>query len=298
MKQIHPMLAPLLEKFDISWSLFSKRGRPPKGVREKRSAIVTELHRAGLTWVEMCEVTGLSNGAIQRLTQAKGCEASRAHLRQSGVRVGSSWKGKKRPGQLERQWAAGNFDHLRGAKLPPERVEALKALWTPQRRQQHSKLIKDKVWGDPEVRASLLEFHRSPSERLRRSEAQIDRMLQKPSKWLRGKASYVDAQKESRARIWVRSSYEAAAVRLLDSDPKIISYQYEPVYRVGGRRILPDFLVSTEDAKVLVEVKALWVLSLDLDHPVQKRLELSRLLAEERGWSFEIWTEENLNEYF
>ncbi|OHD18651.1 MAG: hypothetical protein A2Y38_19460 [Spirochaetes bacterium GWB1_59_5] len=104
------MLVPLLEKHGLTWEVFRKKGRPDQGVRDRRAALVTELHRVGTTWAEMMEITGLSNGAIQRLTQAMWNPESRKQASRCGRVTGASWKGKKRPGQLERQWQKGDFD--------------------------------------------------------------------------------------------------------------------------------------------------------------------------------------------
>jgi hypothetical protein len=110
MNEPHPILVPLLEKHDLTWEAFRKKGRPGQGVRDRRAAIVTELHQAGTTWAEMMEITGLSNGSIQRLTQAMWNLESRKQVRRGGQALGSSWKGKRRPGQLKRQWEKGDFD--------------------------------------------------------------------------------------------------------------------------------------------------------------------------------------------
>ena len=281
----------LLRKYEITREEFSKRGRPPVGIREKRAQIVTELHQSGLTWDELMRVTGLSNGSIQRLTQAKGCEQVQVRLREQGRRMGADWKGKKRPGQLERQWASGVFDQLRGACLSEERKAALRATWTEERRQRQGAATK-RTWANPGTRARLLAFHRSPEERARRSREQAERILLGPGKWARGNGCYVIVAKEVRGRIWVRSSYESAAVSLLEGDPLVVSYQYEPKFKVGDRWIVPDFLVERRQSNpLLVEVKASWVLGLPLPHKVQRRLSVARTLAQDHGWDFEIWTE-------
>jgi hypothetical protein len=109
----HPKLIPLLEKNALSWEQFSKRGRLPADLQwvvNKRSSIITEVHAAGTPWKEIIEITGLSLGSIERLTKAMWNSESRKNASAMGVKTGKAWKGKKRPGQLERQWAAGNFD--------------------------------------------------------------------------------------------------------------------------------------------------------------------------------------------
>lgn len=118
MEQPHPRLVPLLEKHQIDWADFRARGRPAKGsvdLRAKRSSIVTELHESGCSWSDMFEVTGLSNGSIQRLTKAMWNPASRVRLRDNMSRVGSSGRGKSKPWatkMLKEAWASGRFDAM------------------------------------------------------------------------------------------------------------------------------------------------------------------------------------------
>ena len=292
MNEPHPKLVPLLARHEISWDLFSKQGRPPNGVREKRSRIVTDLHQEGMSWEEMMEVTGLSNGGIQRLTGAMWNPKSRERLRENGRRTGESWKGKKRPGQLKRQWKSGNFDSLRGRIRPPEERARLREGWTPECRESASQHSLN-MWKEDGVRKRLLDFHRSPEERKRRSREQSQRMKDNPGKWVRGKSEWLDTPKGFKDRAYVRSSYEAAAVRLLEEDPEVIRYEHERrIALSSGSWMLPDFIVEYEDGStLLVEVKASWVLGLSVEHKISKRLMLSADLASDRGWGFAIWTE-------
>jgi hypothetical protein len=127
----HPLLVPLLEKHGVTHAEFLKRGRPARGrehVVDVRRAIITELHALGTSWAEMLAVTGLGQGSIQRLTGAMWNSESRKVLHEVGARVGRSWKGKTRPGQLESQWAAGDFDRpSTRAKYSRNRVLFIKA---------------------------------------------------------------------------------------------------------------------------------------------------------------------------
>lgn len=294
----HPLLVPLLEEHDIPWALFCVRGRPPMGVREKRSRIVTALHETGMPWAQMMEVTGLSNGAIQRLTQAMHNQASKENQRAVGRRVGASWKGKDRHDQLMRQWQNGTFDFHRGRVRPEAERAALKASWTPEVRAQGGVSSKQNVWGRPEVAERLLAFHRSPEERARRSALQVERMKTDPAKYAKGRIRLVDTPKGNQEQISVRSSYEALAVKRLEADPQVQGYVFEPVLRIpGGKWIMPDFLVDLADGqRTLVEIKASWVFKLPMEHKVSVRLETARCLAVEQGWGFAVWTEKELKD--
>jgi hypothetical protein len=117
-------------------------------------------------------------------------------------------------------------------------------------------------------------------------------MVLNPGKWLRGRARWVAAPKSLDGRVHVRSSYEAAAVAVLEADQEVLSYAYEPRFVLpDGRWILPDFLVQTRTGMLLVEVKAAWVLGLPQDDKVILRLARAREFAAGKGWGFAIWTE-------
>lgn len=290
----HPDLFPLLEKHGITLEEFWKIGRGASASRERRSNLITDLHSQGTSWVKMMEITGLSLGAIQNLTRAMWNPASRENSKECGRKTGRLWKGKKRPGQLERQWKSGIFDHLRGAKLSEERKAKLREAVTPERRRKMSAHSK-RLWQDPSVRETLLAFHRSPQERERRSALQTQRLQEDPVKWLRGRGSLVTSPKcRGGQEFWVRSSYEQRAVQILTQDPKVLSFEFEPRVQFEGRTILPDFLISYPEGKRMVEVKSVWVLSLSPEDPVIRRLLKARRYAEEAGIPFEIWTEREL----
>jgi hypothetical protein len=292
-----PRLIPLLEKHGLSWEMFAKRGRPPKGVREKRSAIVTELHLAGTTWADMVEITGLSLAGVHRLTKAVWNPASKRNRQESAARVGRSLKGREKPWlseQMRERWEAGDFDFHKGRVRSEAEREVLREAWAPERRKAASKMRKS-LWSDPAYREPLLAFHRSTEERARRSLAQARRMAEDPVKWTRGRGQYVTAAKATNGnRFWVRSSYEVAAVAVLEGDSAVLSYTYERCVSLdNGKVIKPDFVVELMGGMTrLIEVKAAWVFSLPDDHKVSRRLALSHQVALDRGWRFAVWTEQ------
>ena len=231
----HPSLVPLLEKHGITHDLFTKRGRLPNGlgyVLEARKAIVTELHQAGTKWVDLLAITGLSQGSIQRLTGAMWNPASRETVRENGRVLGHSWKGKPHPGQQERLkalWGAGIFDFHRGRKRSEQERQKLRDGWTPEKREDQSKRSLA-LWSDTEIRNKLLTFHRSDSEVSRMSELQTKRMRETPERYSYGCSQWVETPKGATPRCYARSSYEVAAVGLLEADPRVVSYEFE--YRV------------------------------------------------------------------
>ncbi len=298
----HPRLVPLLAKHGVSHTDFMKKGRPTKGTGEAlvqaRSAIITELHSQGTSWAEMIVVTGLGLGSIQRLTKAMWNPASRETVKANGVRVGSSWKGKTRPGQLEAQWAAGMFDFHRGRVRPEEERQRLRDGWTPERRHAAGEHAL-RNWMDPVILAKIMAFHTSPEERAKRSRAQIQRLRDHPGRYLRGKAQWVDTPKGIHSRAYARSSYEVAAIHALEADPLVLRYEHERVLALpDGHWILPDFIVEYTGGRAgvieLVEVKAAWVLSQPDGSKVAQRLTKAREFAVDQGWSFTVWTEREL----
>jgi len=300
METPHPQLLPLLEQYQIDWGTFSKKGRPDVGVREKRVAIVTALHEAGCTWAALMEITGLSNGAIQRLTQAKGCKAAQQRRQESGRTAGAATRGRRREWltrQLSQQWAEGKFDFHRGRVRSEAERDTLRKSWTPALREVQAQNAKEHVWGNPIVCESLLAFHRSPAERGRRSRLQTQRMQDDPEKYLRGRAAWVNTPKGTKSQIYARSSYEVAAVTRLEKDPQVVQYEHERRFELpDGRWVLPDFLVTLQDGScLLVEVKSSWVFILPPSHKVHQRLQIAAALAAEHGWTFAVWTEKELS---
>jgi hypothetical protein len=293
---MHPRLEALLEKYNITPVEWYKKGRATANIVQIRSAFITELHNEGTSWADMIAITGFSNGCIQRLTRAKGNPKTRERRAEMARKVGRAGLGRKRPGQLERMWEAGVFDHLRGMKLSEERCEKLKASWTEERR-QHLSQRKIEKWREPGYREKLMAFHTSMEERARRSQAQSLRMAENPNKWARGRGAYVMVTKvPGKSTIWTRSSYERRAVLVLESDPTVSAYTYEPPLRLpNGKEIRPDFVVCRTDGTVcLIEVKASWVLGLDPSHKVLQRLDVARKEAYRRGWDFNVWTEKDV----
>jgi len=167
-------------------------------------------------------------------------------------------------------------------------------------REQAAQRIQETVWGDPEVRDRLLFFHRSPEERARRSRAQSKRMQENPGKYLRGRAAWVATPKGTQDQVYVRSSYEKAAVAVLEAASEVVTYEYERRFELKtGKWILPDFLVTMQDGpNLLVEVKAAWVFNLPYMHKVHVRLRETEDLARQLGFGFAIWTEKELGNAF
>jgi len=298
----HPELEPLLVKYELSWEDFSRKGRPPKEVRFRRSCVVTELHRSGLSWKAMMKVTGLSLMGIQRLTEAVGCEAAKTNKSRNAVRVATARKGEKKPwlsDALKADWATGKFDFHRGRRRSAvERAKLKTASQRPDVKAKRSVAAKRR-WQDPKQREALLAFHQSKEQRALRSAAQSQRLIDDPVKWTRGKGSHITTRKCTKSCIWVRSSYERAAVLRVEADPTVLSFEYEPRFGVdeGQHWIVPDFLLHSLDGEVLVEVKAVWVLTLPFEHKVRQRLRLAERLALGHGWQFAVWTEKDLEEW-
>lgn len=295
----HPDLAPLLEKHGLSWEQFSRKGRLPKDLRwvaEKRRAIITEMHSAGTPWSRMIEVTGLSLGAIERGTSAAWNEASRKNRSDNAAAVGRSRRGEKKPWltlRLKQTWDAGGFNHLRGRVRPPEELLRMKlAANRPEVRAAKVALMCS-LWQQPEYRARLLAYHRSETVRRERSEQQSLRLKADPVKWTRGRGAWLSTSKGP-SRLWVRSSYEQQAIALLENDPNVLSYEYEPRFVSGGRHFVPDFLVRYKTGVVLIEVKSRWVLGLPENHSIVCRLRVARDYALSEGWEFQIWSEREL----
>jgi len=293
-----PEIVPYLEKHEISWELFSRRMVRDPEVKRIRSEVVTELHQQGKTWAQMTALTSFGAGQLRGYTRAVGCVASRKNLSEAGARSGRARKGEKKPWfskQMKERWEKGEFDFHRGRVRSEEERQALRDSWTPERRAAFCRTMTER-WANPEFRQKLERFHQDPKTRMERSARQAAAIKADPQKWSWGKGSRVRSTKSDRARFWVRSTFETAAVRLLEGDVQVASYEYEPVFKdEAGLTILPDFkVVFTDGSWKIVEVKASWVLRLPPEHPKAQKLARYRRLAERLGVSFEIWTEQDV----
>jgi len=295
----HPELVPYLEKHQITWEVFSNTRLKPRSVVAKRRAIVTEIHETGATWAHMVAITCLSQGSIQRLSQAKGNPLVKQRKQQIAAELGRQGKGAKKPWltlKLQADWESGKFDFHKGRIRPQFEVDKIQASWADPARHDNQAQMMKSCWQDPNFRDNLLSFHRSDTERVKRSQAQAQRMLDHPATYMGGRGEYVSTQKATVSKTWVRSSFEKRYVEILERDPTVLSYEYEPLYVLpDGRHILPDFLVRYRDGKQeLVEVKAKWVLAMPVTYKAQVRLALARELANREALAFKIVTENDL----
>lgn len=74
------------------------------------------------------------------------------------------------------------------------------------------------------------------------------------------KGEHYTGTKNGGAIVYLRSSYESTYARMLDADPTVVSWQHEPLripYLFEGsvHNYVPDFMVTTDEGPVLVEVK-------------------------------------------
>jgi hypothetical protein len=92
------------------------------------------------------------------------------------------------------------------------------------------------------------------------------------------------------------SQLERDAMLLLDLTPEVVGYESQPMwllYSWGGKERLyyPDILLETAHGEKVVEIKPADKL---LEHGVLSRFAAIRSVLEEKGYAFEIWTEEQI----
>lgn len=293
-----PEFEPYLQRFGISWGDFTKRMTRDPEIKRIRSEVVTLLHSQGTHWGEITRLTTFGAGQIHGLAKSIGCDAAKANQRAAGAKSGALGKGRKKPEFSERlksDWAAGKYDFFRGRNRPEEEVLRLREVWANPAWKEAKSKARVALWKSPHYRKKLEGIHRSPRNRSLYSRMQCERLQKEPEKWGWGKGAYVLGEKHTGGNpFWVRSSYEVAAVLLLEGDPKVLRYEYEPRFLCAdGKSCLPDFRVWVSDGcSKIVEVKASWVLKLPPEHPRSKGLERQRDVACREGLDFEIWTEE------
>ncbi len=101
-------------------------------------------------------------------------------------------------------------------------------------------------------------------------------------------------------RIAFESSLERDFIQLMLFDPKVMSVEEQPVCisvpnGIGfGKTYVPDFLVSYEkESPRLIEVKPSDELHVNKDR-FADRFRAAEDYAGSRGWSFEVWTEQEI----
>lgn len=253
-----------------------------------------------MPWARMTEVTGLSLMAIQRGTRATGNAASKRNRQENAARVGRQGKGREKPWlttQMRDAWDTGKFDFHKGRIRSATERETIRLSNLRPEVREHRHLAALRRWQDPDTRAKIMAYHQREDVRRERSKAQIERMVQNPEKWGRGRGAWITPLKCTTSRIWTRSSYERVVSSLLDTDPDVREYAFEPrVELATGRWILPDFVVTHHDGSItLIEVKASWVLQQPPEHRHQVRLRVASTYAASMGWDFIVWTEKDFH---
>lgn len=94
-----------------------------------------------------------------------------------------------------------------------------------------------------------------------------------------------------------RSLYEKKVMRLLDSNTRVRTFEYEAIgipytYRAMTRLTIPDFLLVMLDGAVkIVEVKAKRFMNSKKELAKQAAC---REFCLKRGWTYEVWTEDEI----
>ncbi|NBW06527.1 MAG: hypothetical protein EBR82_00700 [Caulobacteraceae bacterium] len=92
-----------------------------------------------------------------------------------------------------------------------------------------------------------------------------------------------------------RSSWEAELMELLDRDPRVEMWHYEPltipyIHEGKTRRYIPDFLVVLDGQDVLVEVKPPSLTDTEMN--ALKR-QAAMEFCDKNGWRYLVWSPEN-----
>lgn len=300
MSIVDARLQMLLGKHGLSHQEFRGTGkREPASksyLNDLRALIVTSLHESGVTWSDMADITGFGFGRLAKLTKAKGCAAALTNRRENMTNNrGSNEESRRQKLSIatKQRWIDGQFDFHKGRIRPQEERSRLKASWTSERRIRLA-AIRKRLWQTTAYREGLVKIHRQNASRY--SQMQAARMRANPEKWTWGRGAYVEGLKHiSENRFWVRSSFEVAAVQILEQDRDVKCYGYEPRFtNESGFAYVPDFKVWMLDGSIkIIEIKASWVLRLPLSHRKQIRLAAYQEIASRNGFGFEIWTEKD-----
>jgi hypothetical protein len=88
-----------------------------------------------------------------------------------------------------------------------------------------------------------------------------------------------------------RSSWEAEFMRILDFEPRVSTWNYEPltipyVYEGRTRRYIPDFLIVLDGEDVLVEVKPPSLVDAGLN---EAKRQAALEFCQRNGWKYRVW---------
>jgi hypothetical protein len=88
-----------------------------------------------------------------------------------------------------------------------------------------------------------------------------------------------------------RSSWEAEFMRILDAEPRVSTWNYEPftipyVYEGKTRRYIPDFLIVLDGEDVLVEVKPPSLTDTGLN---EAKRQAALEFCQRNGWKYRHW---------
>jgi len=145
------------------------------------------------------------------------------------------------------------------------------------------------------IRAASISGHVT-SEETRRKIGEANRLArQDPTKYRNtGQIKGYFFSAKNNDNIPYRSSYELEYLKQLESDPLVVTYEYESLrieYQFNGvsRTTIPDFLVHYTDGHTeLVEVKANWCLN---DESIRCKLEAVKRYASKSNLLFLLVTE-------
>lgn len=148
---------------------------------------------------------------------------------------------------------------------------------------------------NPELQTKLSpflnpEYQKNNQKRMRDNLVGIYDLNMKPGnhRWYSGKFFSIKLRKE----LIYRSSFELNTMRILEKDPNVILYLYEPVFirYTDNNYYKPDFLVWYLDNTIkIIEVKPSGL----VDNPKnQLKFDAARKYCNDNGYEFEIWTED------
>lgn len=152
---------------------------------------------------------------------------------------------------------------------------------------RHSEDFKDGVSKRNRTRL----FSHSEEAKRKISRANVERWRRSTFKY----KGWVDTEKGGRCGY--RSLWEKHGMGLLDRDPGVVRFEYEPFgvpYFLDGkpRFTLPDFLVYMTDGSVrMIEVKPR---GFGYAEKTKMKAEACRIFCETRGWTYETWDERDL----
>ena len=220
------------------------------------------------------------------------------------ARINNNWghnkeAQKKSQETRSRMWKEGELQMWnKGLTKDDPRIQAgIEKMNTPERAQKISAALKGQPKSEQhknKIGKFMKEYWSKEENRERQSKRQAACIMNGMLTYATREHGYFKCSTKSKKPIaYYRSLFELNALNYLEAHNQIVKYQIEPFrvsyeYEEKTRYYVVDFWIQTTKGEFIIEIKP----SCHVSHPKNNaKFSAAKKFAEEKGWSFEIWTE-------